>query len=430
MAARRRDRRNSESTTKKVDSSILTSSNHVAAKSFVSFNHILLILFILLSIFLVYHYRPSLTVRELPEDLSVHDGGFVKTKISPQEILSEHSRDSINTTKRSFVNHVLAYVTPWNSLGYEMAEKFASKFTHVSPVWYDLKSEGKKLVLEGRHNADSGWISKIRANGGSLVLPRVVLEVFSPEFLLKKQLRSNMIKVIVNECKDMGYDGIVLESWSRWTAYDVLSDTTMRNKALQFINQLGKALHSEKNTARRLNLIYVIPAPSSQDLKDHDFGPDDLQKLGDVVDGFSLMTYDFSSSLSPGPNAPLIWIRSCLQILLGNNDNYDANLASKIFLGINFYGNDFVISEGSTNRGGTILGRDYISLLEKHQPTFQWEKKSSEHFFIYSHDNDRHAVFYPTLLSMSMRLDEARSWGASLSIWEIGQGLNYFFDLL
>lgn len=88
MAARRRDRRNSESTTKKVDSSILTSSNHVAAKSFVSFNHILLILFILLSIFLVYHYRPSLTVRELPEDLSVHDGGFVKTKISPQEILS------------------------------------------------------------------------------------------------------------------------------------------------------------------------------------------------------------------------------------------------------------------------------------------------------------------------------------------------------
>lgn len=114
-------------------------------------------------------------------------------------------------------------------------------------------------------------------------------------------------------------------------------------------------MHSEKNTARRLNLIYVIPAPSSQDLKDHDFGPDDLQKLGDVVDGFSLMTYDFSSSLSPGPNAPLIWIRSCLQILLGNNDNYDANLASKIFLGINFYGNDFVISEGMLNLPYIIL---------------------------------------------------------------------------
>lgn len=26
-----------------------------------------------------------------------------------------------------------------NSLGYEMAKRFNSKFTHLSPVWYDLK---------------------------------------------------------------------------------------------------------------------------------------------------------------------------------------------------------------------------------------------------------------------------------------------------
>lgn len=35
-------------------------------------------------------------------------------------------------------NHIF-YLCFRNSLGYEMAEKFASKFTHVSPVWYDLK---------------------------------------------------------------------------------------------------------------------------------------------------------------------------------------------------------------------------------------------------------------------------------------------------
>lgn len=26
-----------------------------------------------------------------------------------------------------------------NSLGYDMAKKFRAKFTHVSPVWYQLK---------------------------------------------------------------------------------------------------------------------------------------------------------------------------------------------------------------------------------------------------------------------------------------------------
>lgn len=29
--------------------------------------------------------------------------------------------------------------------------------------------------------------------------------------------------------REMGYDGIVLESWSRWAAYGILHDPGMRN---------------------------------------------------------------------------------------------------------------------------------------------------------------------------------------------------------
>lgn len=61
----------------------------------------------------------------------------------------------------------------------------------------------------------------------------------------------------------------------------------------------------------------------------------------------------------------------------------------------------------------------------------QWEERSGEHYFMYSDDNKvNHAVFYPSLMSISLRLDEVKAWGAGLSIWEIGQGLDYFFDLL
>lgn len=81
--------------------------------------------------------------------------------------------------------------------------------------------------------------------------------------------------------------------------------------------------------------------------------------------------------------------------------------------------------------GGPILGSDYVSLLEKHGPVIQWEKKSAEHFFLYLHTkNVKHVVFYPSLKSIALRLEEARSWGAGISIWEIGQGLDYFFDVL
>lgn len=64
------------------------------------------------------------------------------------------------------------------------------------------------------------------------------------------------------------------------------------------------------------------------------------------MDGFSLMTYDFSSPRNPGPNAPLKWISSTLKTLLSGTHDGVPSPSHKIFLGINFYGNDFVISEG------------------------------------------------------------------------------------
>lgn len=97
---------------------------------------------------------------------------------------------------------------------------------------------------------------------------------------------------------------------------------------------------------QRLQLVYVIGPPYSEKLQAHDFGPEDLKSLSDAVDGFSLMTYDFSGPRRPGPNAPLKWVHSTVQLLLGPSSNGARSLAHKIFVGLNFYGNDFSLSEG------------------------------------------------------------------------------------
>ena len=106
-------------------------------------------------------------------------------------------------------------------------------------------------------------------------------------------------------------------------------------------------MRSTRNHEQQLQLVYVIGPPHSEKLQQHDFGLEDLQSLSDTVDGFSLMTYyDFSGPNNPGPNAPLEWIRFTLQLLLDSTGNNAQSLAPKIFLGINFYGNDFVLSGG------------------------------------------------------------------------------------
>ncbi|KAI3829265.1 hypothetical protein L1987_03384 [Smallanthus sonchifolius] len=382
---------------------------------------ITLFIFIVCPAFSVYLYR-ILYVPKMDPDASIP---LVKTDVSYQEILTENAKVSENASTRKFPNPVLAYVTPWNSKGYELAKEFNSKFTHISPVWYDLKSQGAEFILEGRHNVDKGWISDLRMKGHALILPRIVLEAIPMDLLKEKKQRAKVIHLIIAECKEMNFDGIVLESWSRWAAYGVLHDPHMRNQALKFIKKLGQVMHSVVVNERKLQLVYVIGPPHSDRLQAYDFGPQDLQSLSDAVDGYSLMTYDFSNPQNPGPNAPLKWVHSIMQLLLADGSQ---ELSQKIFLGINFYGNDFVLGGGG---GGAILGRDYLSLLEKHKPQLKWDKKSGEHFFLYStDDNEQHVVFYPSLLSIEMRLDEARSWGAAVSIWEIGQGLDYFFHLL
>ncbi|XP_021851704.1 uncharacterized protein [Spinacia oleracea] len=338
-----------------------------------------------------------------PPSLSVHQRGLVKEDVTFQEILSENSRVSENISQRHFTNSVLAYITP---------------------------CEGTKLALEGRHNADTEWLSELRLRGNAQVLPRVVLEAVPKDLLRNKKQRDKAINLLLKECKDMGYDGLVLESWSRWAADGVLYDASLRKMALQFVKQLGDSLHNfrSQRNGQPLQLVYVIGPPYSQSgkLQAHDFGPEDLKTLSDSVDGFSLMTYDYSSPYSPGPNAPLTWVHSTIKLLLGDGGK---SLANKIFVGINFYGNNYILAEGGGAQA--ITGRDYLSLVDRYKPMMRWKKDFAEHFFLYSDDQHReHAVFYPTLMSIAERLEEARSWGAGISIWEIGQGLDYFFDLL
>ena len=79
--------------------------------------------------------------------------------------------------------------------------------------------------------------------------------------------------------------------------------------------------------------------------------------------------------------------------------------------------------------GGPIVGHEYLKLLDDHRPKLHWDPRAAEHYFDWQ-GTKSHKVFFPTLLSLAMRLGEAEAWDIGISIWELGQGLDYWYDLL
>lgn len=78
--------------------------------------------------------------------MDLEERDLIAVDIKPKDILTEnraYNRKSVAI--KQFNESVLAYVTPWNNRGYDIAKIFAKKFTHVSPVWLSLKLNAGKF---------------------------------------------------------------------------------------------------------------------------------------------------------------------------------------------------------------------------------------------------------------------------------------------
>ena len=50
-----------------------------------------------------------------------------------------------------------------NSKGYEIAEHLSAKFTHVSPVWLQLRWDAAAAAFSvtGQHDIDADWMARV-----------------------------------------------------------------------------------------------------------------------------------------------------------------------------------------------------------------------------------------------------------------------------
>jgi len=355
-----------------------------------------------------------------------------------QSLLSQPDAATLVPSKlpRRNTGKTLAYITPWNSKGYEYAKMFAYKLDYLSPTWFHF-NKGETQV-RGDHNIDRSWIEAVKAAYPTFpapaIIPRFTFDGWTggdlDELFKSTAKRDKLIENILITTTQNKFDGVVVD-------FGYIAYTSFGDKIVDFISSLSSQLHQ-----LNLLLVWVIPPMTAIEEEDTELlTAEDMEKISPHIDAFSIMTYDFSSHhRRVGPTAPVDWMMRSILRLIPPSKRSDKSFTDKFLLGLNFYGREYKPA-GDVR---ALTGGDYLKVLESQKGAkFVWEESFHEHLIYYSLSQSPTApstpsatspssaiVIYPTLKYLQTRIEIARTAGIGISIWEIGQGLDYFFDLL
>ncbi len=289
-------------------------------------------------------------------------------------------------------------------------------FNEVSPWIYGLARNGQIVAQVPERAAETAaGMDELRRSGIPIV-PTIanvtngrwaydpVADILHDPAAMRRHV-NDIVALVIRE----GYAGIDID-------YEDLPGTD-REAFTTFVTSLGEALHAENKI-----LSVAVFAKTSDAGDDQRNLAQDYAAIGDAVDEVRVMAYDYHWSAStPGPVAPITWVREVLDYAKTQIPE------EKIVLGIPVAGFDWVV--GSEVNGDRVEGKgEPVSWLQcfgrtrAYQATLQYDRLSQSPSFRYTDEQGRpHEVWFENAESMTAKLEAAKSAGIrGVYLWMFG----------
>lgn len=233
-------------------------------------------------------------------------------------------------------------------------------------------------------------------------------------YLLDNQeVADQLIADIIAKMERNGFQKIELDLEGMGVLY--------REKFNRFIENLVNQLH-QKN----LELVLVVQAKKSDlDMWDGPGGLD-YQFLGEKVDYFKIMTYDFHNKVSTaGSLSPYSWLEEVLQYCQTKQID-----SQKIYLGFPLYGYDW-----STDN--QVVYSRLSSKIEKIKEKYQVEEifdpvtKSAYLQYFSDIDLQNRTLWFENQQSLKTKLQLVKDYNlAGISFWRLGLEYDYYWQVI
>ncbi|VDM74926.1 unnamed protein product [Strongylus vulgaris] len=292
------------------------------------------------------------------------------------------------------------------------------------------------------HDIDHDWMDEVRKNNSDVkIVPRILFDGWevqaSVQFLQNDAWMNRCASDLINLLTRTQFDGAVVELWASvmiqtgGEAVELLIEMlrawgdAFHKKDLQLIVPVGPPLNPENRPTGMFTPGHFFALSEKVDYVQDFFGCSATYSLSYT----QIMTYDYTSKDMLGV-APYDWVDHSIAAVLDRLPE----VAGQLMVGLNYYGYEY------SGRSIEAVNFDkYLEKLKKDGNKLEWDSKAKEHFvntgsisielklaLIFRSSK----IYYPSLTSIEMRLNAARKHGVGAAIWDFGQGLNYFTQLL